>query len=373
MADKDRHAAAFQSASPFRHVVLDDFFAQTFVRRIVEDFPAFDTETAINEAGTVGSKSTQEGVAGLGDAYAELDQLVQSPAFLDLIGTITGIPDLCYDPHYFGGGTHENREGQDLDPHIDFNLHPITRQHRRLNLIVYLNAQWEDAWGGSLQLHRDPYQPPEDDEIVTLTPLLNRCVIFETTEASWHGFERIALPQDKRHLSRKSFALYYYTDSRPPEEVGPHHSTIYVDRHPPASIQPNTILSEADFNEMRRLIMRRDHHNRHLYNLTARMQGELDQMQSRLRAAEGLSAELETQRQRIKHLETRQVEPGEEGAQQADTVRQMNALLEINVEMDKRLDEAKAQLAEVYRSRSWLLTRPLRSAGWAVRRLMGRG
>jgi hypothetical protein len=102
-----------------------------------------------------------------------MDDLLQSPEFLALVGRITGIAGLRYDPWYFGGGTHENRQGQDLDPHIDFNYHPMTRQHRRLNLIIYLNEEWDDAWGGSLQLHRDPHLEPAEDQIVTVTPLLN--------------------------------------------------------------------------------------------------------------------------------------------------------------------------------------------------------
>lgn len=259
------YAAAFNTANPFPHVVIDGFLDAGFCRRIVQEFPVFDEAAALNEDGKVGGKATRESVRSLGSAYAELDDLVQTQAFRDLVARITGIADLQYDPHYFGGGTHENRQGQDLDPHIDFNYHPLSKQHRRLNLIIYLNEEWDDTWGGSLQLHRDPYLEPSQDEIVTVTPLMNRCVMFETSEHSWHGFERIDLPEGRQGLSRKSFALYYYTRERPPEETGPEHSTVYVERHLPERFRAGMTLSEQDVQEIKTLLARRDQHLQRLY------------------------------------------------------------------------------------------------------------
>jgi Rps23 Pro-64 3,4-dihydroxylase Tpa1-like proline 4-hydroxylase len=264
-AAADSHATQFQSARPFRHLVIDNFLDTEFCHRVVEQFPSFDEKAAINEDGHVGGKAVQEKVRGLGSAFSQLDDLVQSEAFRALISRMTGIPDLQYDPYYFGGGTHENRQGQDLDAHIDFNYHPISRKHRRLNLIIYLNEKWDDAWGGSLMLHRDPYSEPQDDEIITVTPLMNRCAMFETNEHSWHGFERINLPEDKRHLSRKSFALYFYTRERPADEVAGEHSTVYVNRHLPERFCAGMTLSEEDLAEIRNLLTRRDHHLKRLY------------------------------------------------------------------------------------------------------------
>jgi len=280
VADAERHAAAFARRDPFRHVVIDDFLDADYAAALLARFPPFERGNARNEAGELGGKSTVERIRGLGESYAQLDDLVRSAEFLDLVGRITGIPDLLYDPDYFGGGTHENREGQDLDPHVDFNRHPREPWHRRLNLIVYLNREWEDTWGGSLELHSDPRSP--DDRVTLVTPLFNRCVIFETTEWSWHGFGRITLPPERRALSRKSIALYFYTRDRPAEELADAHSTIYVDRPLPDRFRAGFTLDERDVEELRVLIARRDQHNQRLYRDITRLTADLERSQAAL-------------------------------------------------------------------------------------------
>jgi hypothetical protein len=280
--EADAHARRFATARPYRHVVIDDFLVPAVAEALLREFPPFDVKFALNEAGEIGNKAVVEKIRGIGPAYAALDDLIQSRAFLDLVGRITGIDELQYDPWYFGGGTHENREGQDLDPHIDFNRHPVERSHRRLNLIVYLNPEWHDAWGGSLEIHRDPRAP--DNEVQLVTPLFNRCVIFETNEISWHGFSRITLPPGREHLSRRSIALYFYTRERPAEEVADSHSTVYVDRPLPAHLAPGHVLSAEDVEQLRVLVARRDQHNLRLYRDLARTGAELEQARAALAA-----------------------------------------------------------------------------------------
>lgn len=264
----------FRDARPFRHLVIYDFLAPEFARSLLTQFPAFECGNARAEDGSLGNKSTVERIRELGPAFAQLDDLIQSRDFLAFIGSITGIPDLLYDPWYFGGGTHENRNGQDLDAHVDFNRHPVERWHRRLNLIVYLNHRWEDAWGGSLELHSDPRS--EQDEVVTITPLFNRAVLFETTEWSWHAFSQIQLPDADRELTRKSVALYFYSHERPADELADTHSTIYVDRPLPARFAYGRTLTEADVQELRVLLKRRDMHNQRLYGEVTALTKQLE-------------------------------------------------------------------------------------------------
>ena len=121
--------------------------------------------------------------------------------------------------------------------------------HRRINLLIYLNKEWKEAWGGAIELHSDPYNATTD-ETASFLPLFNRAVIFETNEYSWHGFRRIALPPDKQHLSRKSFSVYLYTKDRPAEEVLAPHTTFYVPQPLPGNLRTGHTLTDEDMLEL---------------------------------------------------------------------------------------------------------------------------
>lgn len=270
---------SFTSAQPFSHVVIDNFFTSDYCQALLNEFPGFDQEKARNENGIIGLKAVYTELRDIGPQYQKLDEIIRSKAFLSWVSQATGIPDLIYDPDYFGGGTHENRHGQDLDPHVDFNRHPVTNHHRRLNLIIYLNHEWEDDWGGLIEFHRDPRKPPAENEITRVKPLFNRCVIFATHDHSWHGFERINLPEgDTDPHSRKSIALYFYSKTRPAHEYKGRHSTIYVERPLPAHIKPGQVLSDDDYQRIQVLLARRDQHLQRLYRDNHRLQDMLDKL-----------------------------------------------------------------------------------------------
>lgn len=262
--DAPQLAHRFANARPFRHVIVENFFDATFAKALLSEFPDFERGNRIGDDGREGGKSTVERIKALGPSFRALDAAIQTPEFLRLIGTITGIDGLLYDPFYLGGGTHENRHGQALQAHVDFNYHPSERWHRRLNLIVYLNPEWDAAWGGNLELWRDPYVDTEP--VARLAPAMNRCVIFETTESSWHGFDKIALPPEHAPLSRKSVALYFYSRQRPVEETAGKHTTHYVNRQLPEHLVEGHILTRTDVESLRELIAHRDNQMQRLYS-----------------------------------------------------------------------------------------------------------
>src|ERR1051326_5710067 len=123
--------------------------------------------------GEVGEKCRKfacHDVRSTGPTYRLVDDYVSSPEFASVMERVTGIQNLLYDPGYHGGGTHDNLSGQGMLAHVDFNLHHATGYHRRLNAIFYLNKNWNEEWGGNLELHTDPWDF-ENDEIVSYPPL----------------------------------------------------------------------------------------------------------------------------------------------------------------------------------------------------------
>jgi hypothetical protein len=259
-------AARFQAGKPFKHVVIDGLLDPAFCGRLIEEFPPYDEKTFRNEHGHPG-KAVHQNVRELGPAYRTLDGLGRSPEFLSFVAKVTGISDLLHDPEYMGGGTHENLEEMELDPHVDFTVHKNSGLYRRINLLLYLNPEWDEAWGGGLELHVNPWLPARENPITTISPAFNRCVLFETSDRSWHGFRPIRLPRNKKGLSRRSFAFYLYTREKPGGFPAiPHDLTVFVDRPLPPEFRPGRRLTEEDVRLLKHLIVRRDWKLRYLYD-----------------------------------------------------------------------------------------------------------
>lgn len=130
---------------------------------------------------------------------------LNSATFVAFLQELTGIDHLIPDPWFHGGGLHQTMPGGHLDIHLDFNLHRKMRVYRRLNLLIYLNRDWQESYGGQFELRKTKMAEPS----LSLLPTFNRAALFSTSNCSWHGQPR---PVECPHgMSRRSLALYYYT------------------------------------------------------------------------------------------------------------------------------------------------------------------
>lgn len=218
-----RHAVAYRAGDPFPHAVIDGFVPASVAQRLADEFPrqgsgVLRTRNMAQQPGKYGTL----GGPGLLRATPFIQHMLwalNSFAVLDFLHKLTGIEGLLADPYFSGGGLHQIVAGGHLDVHADFSHDERIRLHRRINLLLYLNPEWRQEWGGQLELWR----PDLSECARSIAPLLNRCVIFNTARDSFHGHPRpLATPEG---VTRNSIAIYYYTVD-PPAGEG-RHATLW--------------------------------------------------------------------------------------------------------------------------------------------------
>lgn len=191
---------------PVPHIVLENFLDAGIARLMSREFPGPDTDAWTQYKHQNENKSGLNKRSMFPPTLGSVTDELNSPDFLQWISALTGIPDLVADPSLEGGGLHQSGTGGFLNVHTDFSMHHYRKNwRRRVNLILYLNEQWAEDWGGAIELWDDKMRQC----IASYPPLFNRALIFNTDETSFHGFpEPLACPAN---VSRKSLALYYYT------------------------------------------------------------------------------------------------------------------------------------------------------------------
>lgn len=221
----DSLAAEYCFAEPFPHIVLDDFLSEETARLALDHFPRESLRSdRVFDAGYAGLHKRQILPEDCDGAARQLFQFLNSCPLLEFLEGLTSIPGLIPDPYFIGGGFHETGRGGKLGIHADFRVNEQLHLHRRLNLILYLNKGWQDAWGGKLELWDREMKAKQ----VEVSPIFNRCVIFNTDESSYHGHpDPLATPEG---VYRRSIALYYYTASREIYKEVPNMSTVYQAR-----------------------------------------------------------------------------------------------------------------------------------------------
>jgi Rps23 Pro-64 3,4-dihydroxylase Tpa1-like proline 4-hydroxylase len=220
-----KHREEYASAQPFPHIVIDNFFPEEVLDNILNEYPKagdIDWQKFENKSE---KKLANKHERYMGDNTRALLYQLNSSTFISFLETLTGINGIIPDPHFEGGGLHQIERGGYLKVHADFNRHTKMRLDRRLNLLLYLNKDWKEEYGGYLELWDTDMTRCEKK----ILPIFNRFVLFTTTDFTYHGHpEPLTCPEGR---TRKSLALYYYTNGRPAEEIkGNEHSTIFKAR-----------------------------------------------------------------------------------------------------------------------------------------------
>ncbi len=199
---REEFAATFRRSTPVKHVTIDNFLDADFARELYEDLPQPDAMPKSRDY-MFSDKRELSTLDRHSELSKQLHNVFMSPEFADFLAPLAG-HSVFIDPEYVGGGFHAGADGSYLDMHVDFNIHPTHEDWlREFNILLYLNPGWEPSWGGELLLTDKPGNPT-----VSVQPLFNRLTIMESTDSSFHGYEKITFPPGR---SRRSIAAYAYS------------------------------------------------------------------------------------------------------------------------------------------------------------------
>ncbi len=232
----------YETAQPYPHVVIDGFLDEKVADMLYEHFPKLE-QMKTHYNGVNERKAEDSQFSSYHPIFTAVRKELYSQPFLHFLEQITGITNLTTCEGPLGSGTHQGGNGSYLDIHIDFNIHPTEPLHRRINVLIFLNKFWKEEYGGKLEM----WDATMSYCGAAHLPLLNRCVIFETNDVSYHGYSKINVPDGE---SRKSFYAYYYTPA--PDGIKYHDTTFRTRPNEPLTKKVKTTVKETTKNFIKR-------------------------------------------------------------------------------------------------------------------------
>jgi hypothetical protein len=215
----------YATARPYPHIVIDGFFDDWVLDSVLSEFPTLSDENWERHDFPEEVKLQSKHERSIPLFTRQFLYALNSASFLKFLEKLTGTQKLIGDPQFEGGGLHQISPGGKLAIHVDFNKHSYYGLDRRLNVLVYLNKNWKEQYGGHFELWNKEMTQMEE----RVAPLYNRVVIFSTSWYSYHGHPNpLNCPPD---MTRKSLALYYYTVGDTSHgETRLRHSTLFQTR-----------------------------------------------------------------------------------------------------------------------------------------------
>ena len=232
---------------------IDDLLPEDFVVHIYKNFPK------ANEMILKKSLRENKYVAAQMNLYNSiLEELIfafQDKKIVDLIGEICQISQVIPDSNLYAGGISMMGDKQFLNPHLDNSHDKDRNQWRVLNLLYYVTPNWEESFGGNLELWPDGLQNSQ----TVINSKFNRLVVMATHSNSIHSVSPV-----NHNCSRCCVSNYYFSNT-PLQVTDAFHVTSFYGR--PENKTTNVILKLDTFLRMslRKFFKKGIKENPHVY------------------------------------------------------------------------------------------------------------
>jgi hypothetical protein len=192
----------YLNAKPFEHIVIDNFLEESYAEKIYNLFPELNNSW-YEYKNPIEVKYAFDNINSLSGELKNYFYYLSTQEFINVIKKLTNLDNIEYDEFLHGAGLHLHPRFGRLNVHLDYEKHPYTNKERQLNIILFLNKNWDINWNGANELWNS-----DVSKCIKKTDIkFNRAILFKTNDISWHGLpDKILCPND---IYRKSLAYYY--------------------------------------------------------------------------------------------------------------------------------------------------------------------
>lgn len=199
---------------PFFHGHSNRFLDDALALQIGKDFPHWDDPAWETFDSPYGFKKELSNRELFPPSLLTFLSIVESDEFIHELKEATGL-ELEIDLNLFGGGLNIYPPNSRLQKHTDFNYNNDLKKYRALNLLYFVNENYDSRYGGELILHGEGEK--------AIQPILNSALFFVTNNRSVHEVLKTNEP-----FYRKSISLWYYTKECPPHMNPQPHKTNWL-------------------------------------------------------------------------------------------------------------------------------------------------
>ena len=129
---------SFKENQPFDHCVVDNFFDSKTAKDLENDFPSYTDKSWFVYKNLLEHKKALNDWNKFPFLTYKIFMMLNSPKMIQMLEKYVG-GNLFPDIGLHGGGWHIHGMGGNLNPHLDYSIHPKCGLQRKLNIIIYLS------------------------------------------------------------------------------------------------------------------------------------------------------------------------------------------------------------------------------------------
>lgn len=197
---------------------VDDLLDASDAKAIYEAFPSKEEMLLLKDLREYKHVAMQ--MDQVNPIVGEIVYAFQDPRVVAAVAEITGIEQLLPDEYLYAGGVSLMDNGCYLNPHLDNSHDKDHRNYRVLNLLYYVTPDWEEDYGGSLEL----WDQGLKYACRRIHNRFNRLVIMITNQSSLHSVSKI------KHQGQRCCINNYYFSPQPVDHRAYSHVTSFRGR-----------------------------------------------------------------------------------------------------------------------------------------------